>query len=252
MNILRQAKPDLTEEHILAMMTEELGALLLYVIGQHETKDRFHPDSYIGELRGMFLNSEHRRIYGDGNNEELNIAFIEAFSWLESQGLIVRDIGINGQNGWKRLSRRAKAYQGKIDLSGYKASRFLPREILHELIRDKVWNYFIRADYDAAVLFSFKQVEIKLREKCNLDPSAIGVRLAEIAFSPEKGLLTDHSVDGGEKKARMFLFAGAIGSYKNPQSHRHVDLKDSVEAIEQILIASHLLRILDGIESIST
>jgi hypothetical protein len=36
------------------------------------------------------------------------------------------------------------------------------------------------------------------------------------------GPLTDKGVEPGERQARSDLFAGAIGSYKNSQSHRDV------------------------------
>ncbi|HAR41156.1 MAG: hypothetical protein A2X56_10130 [Nitrospirae bacterium GWC2_57_13] len=80
----------------------------------------------------------------------------------------------------------------------------------------------------------FKEVEIRVRTLSGMTKEEIGVPLMRKAFRPGAGPLIDEKQTGGEQQDVMDLFAGAIGSFKNPSSHRDVDISDSVETVELI------------------
>jgi uncharacterized protein (TIGR02391 family) len=75
------------------------------------------------------------------------------------------------------------------------------------------------------------------------------------AFSPPKnaqqtgGPLYQRDDERGEAVGIMSLFAGAMGLFKNPPSHRRVDFEDATEAAEVVLLADLLMRLLDKIQS---
>jgi uncharacterized protein (TIGR02391 family) len=119
------------------------------------------------------------------------------------------------------------------------------KEILHPAMTDKVWSAFMRNEFDVALFQAFKAVEVAVHVASGLPSEMVGTDLMRKAFDPKNGPLTDIHADKGEREARSALFAGAIGSCKNPFSHRDVELSQPLEAVELIMLANHLPRIVD-------
>lgn len=106
---------------------------------------------------------------------------------------------------------------------------------------------FFLGDFETAAFAALKAVEVEVRRLAQFDDSDIGVKLMRKAFG-EKGPLRDDATDAGERVALMELFAGAIGAFKNPASHRTVRFDDPIEAAEVVQLADLLLRMLARVE----
>ncbi len=65
------------------------------------------------------------------------------------------------------------------------------------------------------------------------------------AFDPQKGPLADQDALPAERDGVRDLFIGAFAAHRNPRAHRRVTMEDASEVIEVVLLANHLLRIVD-------
>ena len=174
------------------------------------------------------------------------LALVEAFVWLETRGLIVPSPYQSPEDS-RVLSRAGKKCLQSGSFQEVIAAEALDLN-LHSKLGTKIRSIFLHGDFETAAFAAMKEVEVRVRELSGLPHSLVGVALMRQAFKPAGGPLADQSLDGGERHARADLFAGAIGSFKNPTSHRAVAYDNAQEASEVILLADLLLRILDHVE----
>lgn len=120
----------------------------------------------------------------------------------------------------------------------------LPKTYVHTEIINKSFSLLENGEFESAVLQGFKIIETKLREKTEAEPEEIGVKLIRKAFNPDNGKLTDFKLPKAEREAFSNYIAGAFGYYKNPCSHRDVEM-DFISAFNRIVVASDLLKIID-------
>jgi uncharacterized protein (TIGR02391 family) len=170
----------------------------------------------------------------------------DAWAWLVAHALIGPSAK-NPTGGWQRVTAAgAEILEDPNSLSKIWASDRLSGD-LHPALASARSNFSL-GDYETASFAAMKAVEVEVRRVASLPNEIVGVALMRKAFSPKDGVLRDPEAEGGEQQATADLFAGAIGAYKNPASHRTVRFDDPVEAAEVLQLADLLLRIVQRAE----
>lgn len=223
---------------LLALEPEELAGYLIEFLNALPPDQQSQLNRYNFSLPPTFEG------YPPHLQSQIAQAAMEAWVWLEREGLIAPKPGTQGE--WVFITRRGKTLKNHIDLAALRSANLLPRKTLHPVLATKVWSTFLRGDYDTAIFQAFKEVEVAVRTKGGFGATDFGVELMRKAFHAQNGPLTDTQRPLAEREALAHLFVGAIGSYKNPTSHRHFIIDDPGEAVEIITLSSHLLRIVDS------
>lgn len=172
--------------------------------------------------------------------QEVMDVLSEGWAWLKRECLLVPRPG-SFDNAI--LSRKAKQIASRVQLEAYRRANLLSG-MLHPSIERESKAAFLRGDYETAIFVAFKEVEVSVRAAGGYNQNDLGTALMNDAFQVRVGALTNKNLPEGEQLGLRNLFAGAIGYYKNPGSHRHFPT-EPMEVAEALFFASLLLRLVE-------
>ncbi|MEO1064805.1 MAG: TIGR02391 family protein [Actinomycetota bacterium] len=220
----------LTSEEVVTMPVERLALAVL----------RHSQEAKEWNSRNWLLGARKRY----GREPRTLRALQEAWAWLYQHGLVAPDMEQSAAEAMFITRLGLRVVDEGVPLSD--AIAFLDRDLHSRLGGAR--SEFVSGDYESAIFKATRSVEVRVRELGGYSDSDVGVKLMRAALKPE-GPLADPDTEPGEQSGLMDLFAGTIGTLKNPASHREIEIDDPAEAADVVALCNLLHRILDRIEA---
>jgi uncharacterized protein (TIGR02391 family) len=192
---------------------------------------------YDGSLTGLYP-------VGQGNSfadsSAADKALGEAWGRLQAAGLVMQAPG--QALGNRTVTTRGAAVASSSSFQEMAVRQRLSREMLHPALQGAVYDSFAAGHYDTAVRDASVVLEDAVRTAAGYGTGRIGVALMRDAFNPTSGPLADMAAPVAERERMAELFAGTIGVFKNPLSHRRVGNSDPAPVMEELMLICRLLR----------
>ncbi len=222
---ITDAMPDL--QTLLELEAPELaGVILRQVCGMRDSERRSL--LHLSRFTGLYTGQSRDAKYPEKHWNEINDRLAEAWEWLIANGLLAHRHDSDGPHGWVFITRLGLRVGGSQEsYIDFRKAMALPKERLHATIAARCHSHFMRGLFDTAVFEAYKALEIAIREAAGYGPDQYGPVMARKAFG-DSGPLRSSTAVPAEENGLAELMAGALGSYKNPHSHRNVAFSPAI------------------------
>ena len=123
-------------------MEEVAGVLLTHLISYGNIAGGFSAEAASANttfnLHGQYPDYSARQV-------EVSQALMEAWSWLEGEGFLVRDTD-QCSSPWFLISRRARQSKSREDFAAYHNAGLFPKSQLHPLIATQIYPAIVHGE----------------------------------------------------------------------------------------------------------
>ena len=150
--------PDL----LLQLAPEDLAPVVLVLARDVLRNGKVHPQQIFEQVNGP--PGDRNKGYPANKKQAAENALNRAWNWLQRNGLLIPEAGMDGANGWHQISPQGAKIAAGGDFESFKQAAAFPKALLHPSIANPVWLELARGEYDTAVLKALRTVEESVRE----------------------------------------------------------------------------------------